>query len=806
MDGVWGDVRFAVRTLVRAPSFTLVAVVTLGLGIGANTAIFSVVDGVLLSALPYDEPEELVSVWLDMSERDGPEREWLTPPDFQDFRDEPGLFEGMGGWGGWGPTLTGLGEPAVLTAARVTEGTFERVLHMQPFLGRGFLAEEDRPGAAGAVVLSYEFWRDRFGADRGALGRPVILDEQPYSVVGVMPEGFAPPFVPAAELWTTARLDPDDCGRGCFAIRAIARLAPGVSLDAARERANALADRLAAAYPDTNSDVGAALFGLRDDLVGPAARALWVLLGAVGFVLLIACTNVANLLLSRGAGREAEFAVRIALGAGRAPILRQLLTESVLLATLGGLLGLALAAWGTAALVDMAPVFLPGLAQVSLDGRILALTALVTLGTGILFGLVPALRASRTDVYAGVAKTRTDGGFGSRLRGGLVATQIALAMVLLVGAGLLIRSFDQLNSVELGFEPEGVLTVRVALPASRFGDAPARVQFFDELLDRLENVPGVVSVGATNALPLAGNDQDVDFRIEGQAPPRPPEANVAWIRPITGGYFYTMEQSLLEGREFDASDDTDAPRVVIINERLATRYFDYPRRSPIGQGVATGSRGEPVWRTIVGVAADTRHFGIRDGTRPAMYFPYGQVTFPAMTIVARTDGDPTALVPNVREAVSSIDPALAASAMVPMTERVASALVTERFVTNLLSAFAVLALILATVGLYGVVSYGVTRRTREIGIRLALGAGGGDVQRLVVRGGLRLTAIGVATGTVGALALTGVLEAILYDVSVTDPLTFGVMIGALAVVATLASWLPARRASGADPVSILREE
>jgi putative ABC transport system permease protein len=688
----------------------------------------------------------------------------------------------------------------------VTEGTFERVLRTQPFLGRGFLAEEDRPGAAGAVVLSYDFWRDRFGADRGALGRPVILDEQPYSVVGVMPEGFAPPFVPTAELWTTARLDPDDCGRGCFAIRAIARLAPGVSLDVARERANALADRLAAAYPDTNSDVGAALFGLRDDLVGPAARALWVLLGAVGFVLLIACTNVANLLLSRGAGREAEFAVRIALGAGRAPILRQLLTESVLLAMLGGLLGLALAAWGTAALVDMAPVFLPGLAHVSLDGGILAFTALVTLGTGILFGLVPALRASRTDVYAGVAKARTDGGFGSRLRGGLVVTQVALAMVLLVGAGLLIRSFDHLNSVELGFEPEGVLTVRVALPASRFGDAPSRVQFFDALLDRLESVPGVVSVGATNALPLAGNDQDVDFRIEGQAPPRPPESNGAWIRPITGGYFYTMEQALLEGREFDASDDTDAPRVVIINELLATRYFDYPRRSPIGQRVATGSRGEPVWRTIVGVVADTRHFGIRDGTRPAMYFPYRQLTFPAMTIVARTDGDPTALVPDVREAVSSIDPALAASAMVPMTERVASALVTERFVTNLLSAFAILALILATVGLYGVVSYGVTRRTREMGIRLALGAGGEDVQRLVVRGGLRLTAIGVATGTVGALALTGVLEALLYDVSVTDPLTFGVMIGALALVATLASWLPARRASGADPVSILREE
>ena len=406
MDGLWGDIKYAVRTLVRSPTFTLVAVATLGLGIGANTAIFSVVDGVLLQALPFDEPGHLVTAWLDMSERDGPVREWFTSEDFADLRAEPGLFEEVGGWGGWGPTLTELGDPSVLTAAAVTEGTFEGVLRVQPFLGRGFLAEEDLPGAARSVLLSYGFWQERFGGDRSVLGRTVVLDERAYSVVGVMPRGFAPPFVPNAELWRTAQLDPSACGRGCYSIRAVARLAPGVSIEVARERASALAARLAANYPDTNTRVGVALFDLQEDLVGPTARALWVLLGAVGFVLLIACTNVANLLLSRGADREAEFAVRVALGAGRGPILRQLLTESVLLASLGGVLGLALAAWGTDALLAMAPVSLPGLSDVSVDGRVLWFTATSTLSTGVLFGFFPALRASRTNCYAGVTRAK----------------------------------------------------------------------------------------------------------------------------------------------------------------------------------------------------------------------------------------------------------------------------------------------------------------------------------------------------------------------------------------------------------------
>lgn len=806
MDGLFADLKYAVRTLLRAPTFTVVAVVTLGLGIGANTAIFSVVDGVLLTALPFDEPEALVTVWLDHTERDGPAREWLTPPDLEDLRAEDGLFEELAGWGGWRPTLTGIGDPTVITGAVVTEGMFERVLRVQPFLGRSFLPEEHAPSAAGAVVVSQGFWQERMGGDRGALGRPLILNEQPYSVVGVMPEGFRPPFVPTAQLWTTAQLDPSQCGRGCYTIRGIARLAPGVSIEVASARADALAARLAAEYPDSNGRVGTSIFGLQEDMVGPAARALWVLLGAVGFVLLIACTNVANLLLSRGASREAEFGVRMALGAGSGSIVRQLLVESLVLAALGGVLGLALASWGTEALVGMAPVSLPGLTDVTVDAAVLWFTAAVTLGTGVLFGFFPAWRATRSDLYQSVASARGGPRLAQRLRSGLVVAQIAMAMVLLVGAGLLMRSFQELNTAELGFEPEGVLTVGVGLPTARFDDAASRLAFFEELLTTVEQIPGVTSVGATNSLPLAGNDGDADFRIEGVAPPAPPDYDVAWVRPITRGYFRTMRQTVLDGREFEEQDHAEAPLVVIVNEELARDHFGYPDRSPVGQRVAFGSGPEFTWRTIVGVVQDTRHFGIRDGTRPAMYFPYAQVTRPFMTVVARTDGDPMTLAGDIRSAVAEIDPTLAASGIVPMTEQVAGALVTERFVTNLLAVFAGLALVLAAVGLYGVISYGVTRRMREMGIRLALGAGGDDVERLVVRGGLSLTVAGVALGVAGALALTGVLEALLYDVSVTDPLTFALMIGALTAVATLASWLPARRAGRTDPVTVLRQE
>ena len=801
---LWQDVKYAMRSLARAPTFTLVAIGALALGIGANTAIFSVVDAVLLRDLPYEQPDDLVTVWLDMSRRDGPVREWFTPVDLEDYRSEPGLFEELAGWGGWRPTLTGMGEPEVIQGAQVTDGMFRGVLRVQPMLGRDFSPDEDEPGAGATVVLSHSFWQDRMGGTTDVLGRSIVLNEQPFTIVGVMPPGFQTPFVPDAEIWTPARLDPAQCGRGCFVIQSIARLTPAISLDLARQRATSLAERLEETYPDTNTGKGVAIFGLQEDLVGQAAQALWILLGAVGFVLVIACTNVANLLLARGAAREGEFAVRVALGAGRTPILRQLLTESFVLAGLGGLAGLMLATWGTDALLHLAPITVPGMAEVGLDARILAFTAAVTLGTGVLFGLFPAVRVTRDNIYAGVRGTKDRPRVATHLRRSLVVTQVGLALVLLVGAGLLARSFQRLNAAELGFDPDGVLAVTLNLPVTRFDEGPERTGFYQTLLERLRALPGVISAGGTNSIPLAGNDGDADFRIDGEAPPGPGVPQAAWVRRVTGGYFYTVGLELLEGREFEPGDDAQADPVIIVNETLARRYYDYPRRNPVGTRITFGDGSDAVWRTVVGVAGDTRHFGIRNGTRPAIYFPYEQVPSTGMTIVLRTDGDPLGLSTEARAAISDLDPAIAASAVAPLSDLVDAALAPDRFVTSLLTTFALLALLLAAVGLYGVISYGVTQRLREMGIRLALGAQHEDVIRLVMRSGLGLTALGVVLGLVGAFALTRVLETLMFGVSVTDPLTFLVVVLVLGSVAVAASWFPARRARNADPVSVLR--
>lgn len=803
MDGLARDIRLAARRLLGAPAFTLIAAGTLALGIGVNTAIFSVVDAVLLRDLPYDAPDELVTVWLDMTRREGPEREWLTPGDFEEYRSAPNLFAETGAWGGFNPTLTGVGEPQVVTAAAVTEGMFERVLQVEPAHGRGFLPEEDIPGGAAVVVLSHGFWQRNLGGDRSVLGRTFSLNEVPSVVVGVMPEGFVPPFVPDAQVWTPIQLDPARCGFGCYTIRVIARLAPGVSLDAARRSASRVAARLEEEYPAENGKVGVSIFGLQKDLVRPVERSLWVLLGAVALVLLIACTNVANLLLARSAARESEFAMRVALGAGRASVLRQLLTESVLLALIGGAAGVALAAWATDALSAMAPrLAVPGLAEAGVDLRVLMFTATLTLGSGVLFGFVPALRASRPDIYA---RTRRGGAQG-RLASSLVAVQIAMALVLLVGAGLLVRSFEQLSDAELGFDPEGVLTTTLGLPGARYADSDSRISYYESLLDRLEREPGTTSVGATSSLPLGGIDGDAEFRIEGEPPPDPTDPNVAWIRRVTGGYFQTVDLPLVAGRSFEDGDDARATRVVIVNETLARRYYGYPRRDPLGTRVTFGDGNDPVWRTIIGIVRDTRHFAIRDGTRPAMYFPYAQVPATNMSIVIRTSGDPLDFAASARAAVSAVDAALAASTVAPMTDLVDDALAADRFVTRLLSAFAVVALLLATVGLYGVVSYGASRRRQEMGIRVAMGATGRDIRRLVVRRGLGFALLGVGIGIVGAFTLTGILEALLYDVPATDVVTFAGTAAVLVAVALLASWLPARKAGRVDPVLVLREE
>jgi predicted permease len=800
------NLRYALRTLMRSPGFTVVVVLTLGLGIGANTAVFSVVDGVLLERLPFDEPDDLVTLWLDVSRQGGPVREWFNYATFEDVRDEPGLLQAGAVWGDWQPTLTGVGEAEVLVAAEVSHAMFSAVLRVMPEVGRTFIPADDVEGAPGVVMLSHRLWASHFGRDPSIVGRALSLSEVPYTVIGVMPEGFRPPFAQEAALWRA--LGPSStlgCARGCFGTRMIGRLGQGVTLERAQAQATALATRLEESFPETNTSMGIAVFGLREDLTRNSARGLWVLLGAVGFVLLIACTNIANLLLARGAARRGEIAVRIALGAERGSIVGQLLTESLVLAALGGVVGITLTAWGTEALLGLAPEgVVPRIDQVDLDGRVFAFTGLLTLATGFLFGLLPAWRTGG-DGGSGALRAGLAGkGPGAALRRGLVITQVALALVLLVGSGLMVRSFQRLNSAELGFEPEGVLTMSMALPATRYSDGVARRAYYRALLDRIRSLPGVTAGGAVGSLPLAGADSDASFLVEGEPPPTPGVSQAAWVRPVTDGYFEAVGLELIEGRSFAEGDDADADAVIIINQTLADRYF--PGGDAVGRRIGFGSPERPNWRRVVGVAGDVRHFAIRNGTRPAVYFPYGQVSFPAMSVAVRTDGDPMALLSDLRRAVSDLDPALAATQVQPLQVLVDRTLAPERFVTTVLGFFAVAAMLLAALGIHGVMSYGVTRRMREMGIRLALGADGKRVRHLVVRGGLLLAGGGIALGVLGALALTRVLASLLYEVEATDPLTFLSTAALVTGVAAVATWLPAWRAGRTDPVNVLREE
>ncbi|MGE0161171.1 MAG: ABC transporter permease [Gemmatimonadales bacterium] len=817
------DLRHSARTLLRTPGFTLVVVATLALGIGANTAIFSVVNAVLLERLPYEEPDRLVAIWVDVSERGGPEKEWLNYPDLDALAEEQGLLEAAASWSTWRPTLLGRDPavaPEVVEGAMLSHEMLVDVLRASPAVGRFFGAGDDVPGAAGVVVLTYASWQQRFGGDAGVLGSTLTLSDLPYTVVGVASPGFRLPFAPDAEIFRAMGVIGErGCGRGCFGTRGIARLAAGVPLGLAQQRAREIGTRLEAAYPDTNTGLTFTLTDLREDLTGGSARGLWVLLGAVGLVLLIACTNVANLLLVRASAREGELAVRSALGAGRGAIVRQLITESLLLAAVGGGAGLFLGSWGTDVLLSLAPASLPRIDDVGLDGRVLLFTAGVTLATGLVFGLLPSWRASRSAVFSSI---RSHGGRhagGRHLRNGLVVAEVATALVLLVGAGLLVRSFQRLAVVDLGFDqPEDVLTFRVAVPGSRYGPA-ARVAFFDALLDRVRAIPGVESAGAVNSLPLDGINTDTGFRLEGEPPPVRGVDQAIWLRPVMPGYFETMGLETLEGRSLSPSDDAQASPVALVNESFARQYFG---GAVIGRRIAfSGDATDARWWTIVGVTRDVHHFAIRAGSaagpdptavpdEPAAYLPYGQlyVEFaPAqMSVVARTEGDPLSLAPDIRRALSEVDPRLAASQIRPVAALVDDALARDRFVTALLSLFAATALLLAALGIYGVVSYGVNRRMREMGIRTALGAERADLGWMVVGGGLRLAGVGIVVGTVGALLATRALRGLLYDVEATDPTTFVATAAVLVGVATLASWVPTRRLRRADPVSVLRAE
>ena len=804
MESLIKDIRFGIRSLLKRPGFSFIAIVTLGLGIGANTAIFSVVNGVLWRPLPYANPKQLVSVWENHKARGGPEREWFSPSDFADWRDQNSSFSHLAALNDWAPTLTGRDEPEALLGALVSHDMFS-MLGVAPALGRSFLPEEDRPNAANVVMLSHELWQRRFNSDQAIVGKSVSLNQESYSVVGVMPAGFQLPVIPNAQLWRpiTPALNPS-CQRGCLVLRVIGRLKPEVTFEQAQADTATVAARLATQYPDTNSKVGATLVPLHEQLVGNIKRPLLVLLGAVGFVLLIACANVANLTLARAATREREIALRAALGASRGRVIRQLLTESALLAAAGATAGLGLAFALLRLLISLSPPGTPGLDKIGIDGYVLGFTFLVAVLTGLFFGLAPALQLSKADLnhtLKDTGKGVPGGSRGGRLRGALVVTEIALALILLIGSGLLMKSFILMQRVDPGFNPDHLLTLRVILNRTSYPGNPQVTEFYSQLLERVKALPGAESVGLISTLPFSGNETDTDFLIEGRPAPPPNQEPTAWFNLVSPEYFKTMELPVIKGRSFTALDNEKSPLVVIISETMARRYF--PNEEPLGKRIG---RGPDRWREIVGVVRDVKHFGLDADTPPTMYMPVRQVPGRAMTLVVRTNGDALSLAPSLRAQVWAGDRNLAIANFGTMKDLVSASIIQQRFILLLLACFAGLALLLAAVGIYGVMSYAVTQRTHEIGIRMALGASMGDVLKLIVRNGIALTLIGVAIGLALAFALTRLMTSLLFGVTPTDALTFAMVSGGLVLVALVACFIPARRATKVDPLVALRYE
>ena len=808
-DRMRQDIRFAMRQLIRDPGFTLVTVLTLALGIGSTTAIFSVVDGVLLRPLPFPEPHELTVVWADWSRRGGPVDEWVNFPNYHDLKERSRTLETVGAWDGGSATLTGQSEPEEVVFGSVSHGMFSEVLVASPTLGRGFLAEDDLPNAPGTVILTDGFWRRVMGADPTVVGSALILNDVPRTILGVMAPDFDPPFMEDAEIWIPMQWDisANGCGRGGACLRAVARLAQGTTLDEARVEADEIGRQLQEEYPDTNLNTGFTLRSLRNDMVADARTGLLVLLSAVGFVLLIACVNVANLLMARATGRASELSIRTALGAGRGQLVNQLLVESALLAVLGGALGLAVAFLGTDVLIALAPPEIPRIEDVSVDGSVLLFASASVVMAGLLFGVIPSLRGAASGIGDGLREggSRSSRGIrGIRARGALVSGQIALALILLVGAGLLVRSFQNLRTRDLGFRPEGVLTMQIGLPSTRYPDADARRSFRPILEGSLAALPGVTSVGLTSWLPLTGFGSDTGFNIEGRPLPPPGQNQSVWFRRVSSGYLDTMGMRLVSGRWLGESDDQNSPPVVVINDGLARRFF--PDVDPVGQRLNMGNRESPTWREIVGVVAEARYFGIRGDSRDALYLPYDQAPVGSFFVALRSTRDLKALSGELRGAVAELDPLLAVARLRPMESLVAGALGPDRFVTVLLMLFSGAALTLAVVGLYGVVSYGVGLRFREMGVRMALGAKGGDIRGLVLRSSLGPVALGLAVGLIGGAILTRLMENLLFGVSATDPWTFSLVTLILSGVAAFASLVPARRAARVDPIQVLRAE
>src|SRR3989440_2383328 len=806
---LWQDLRYGLRSLLKNPSFTIIAVIALALGIGANSAIFSVVNAVLLRPLPFKNPEQLVMVWENAAHLGFP-KNTPSPPNFIDWQRQNTVFTGMAAMSERSFNLTGVGEPDRLDGRGVSANLFD-LLGVRALLGRTFVRDDDRPGRH-VVLLSYSLWQRRFVSDSNVIGRAITLNGESYNVIGVMPRSV---HLPAYGNWNDkvwvpiAFTNEETTERGNHFLDVIARIKPGITLKQAQAEMETIAARLAKEYPRYNTRIGATVTPLHEEVVGDIKPALLILLGAVGFVLLIACANVANLLLARAAVREKEIALRLALGASRSRLTRQFLTESVLLALLGGGFGLLLALAGIRVLKTFIPVTISQTQTISIDGKVLVFTALLALLTGIVFGLAPAMHASHSNLNDSLKEGGRDsaiGKKGNRLRDLLVVGEIAVSFILLIGAGLLINSFLHLRNLDPGFRADHLLTMKVDLSELRYPDRERRSVFFDEVLFRIRALPGVQSVAVAGNLPFTYNGDSMSIAVEGIPDPPPGQWPDVIYRAIGPGYFSTMGIPMIRGRDFTDQDKADSKNMVVISEKTAQHYW--PGKDPIGKRLKPGATTSDVpWREVIGVVKDVRQNDFIAQPKMQMYFAYRQLKdLAANALIVRTSVEPMSLATSIRDAIWAVDKDQPVANVDTMDHIVSEAIARQRFSMLLLGVFAALALILAAVGIYGVMSYSVAQRIHEIGIRMALGARRTDVLKIIVNQGLKLVSIGMMLGLAAALLLTRVLQSLLFGISATDPVTFFGISLVLLAVAILASYLPALRATKVDPIIALRAQ
>ncbi len=809
MQTIWQDLRYGARMLLKNPAVTLVAVIALTLGIGANTAIFTVVNAVLLRSLPYTDAERLAVVW---ENRPANAQNVINLGNFYDWKDQNTVFADMAAFFDLNRNLTGDGEPEEVAAQIATTNLFS-VLGVNAIKGRTFAPDEGKPGQPKVIVIGYDLWQRRFGGDPNIVGRSITLNNEPNTIIGVLPADVGwhvqkgSMIKKAPEIWSAWQVSNELRERkGRFA-RAVGRLKPGVTLAQAQNEMNMIGARLEQQYPDFNTNWGVTVVPLRTQFTGEIRRPLLILLGAVGFVLLIACANVANLLLARAASRRKEIALRAGLGAGRWRIARQLLTESLLLSVLGGAFGLLLAWWGTKALAALSPSGLMDLRNVGVNLPVLGFTFGLTLLTGIIFGLVPALEAARFDLNESLKEGGKNIGGGARshrLRNLFVVTQVALALVLLVGAGLLMKSLNRLQSVEPGFEPANLLTMQVSLPGRKYDTDPKVIDFFKRAIEQLQAVPGVEVAGAISFLPFAGPHSGTRIEIEGQ-PKLPPGQELGTGVCVTdANYFRAMKIPLKRGRLFTEQEATEMRHVVVVNETFVR--VNLPGQDPIGKRVTINMKDENVPTEIIGVVGDNKHMGLDTEVEPMAYWPHPELTYSSMTLAIRTQSEPTSIAPAARNVIRNLDPEQPVGEVSTMNSLMAKSIARSRFNATLLVVFSLVALVMAAVGIYGVISYSVQLRTHEIGVRMALGAQRSDVLRLIVRQGISLGLIGVAAGLVASFGLTRLIASLLFGVTATDATTFGLVAAGLFLITLLACYIPARRATKVDPLVALRYE